>query len=63
MNPNYRHTLEMITFYEILHNVQFSLEDGGTWKKFENSDDPRKTKKPKESYHLVKFDLETGKKH
>ena len=63
MDPNDRHSLEMITFYEILHSLQFTLEDGGVWEKFENADDPGQAKKAKESYHLVKFDLETGKKH
>ena len=47
----------MVTFYENLKGLQFSKE--GDWVPFVNTE----TTKEKEAYHLVRFELETGKKH
>ena len=51
--------MNMVTFYEIVSSLQFSQKDG-TWINFINDQD---NEKDKESYHLVRFELETGKKH
>ena len=47
----------MVTFYEIMRSLRF---DGSDWIDFVNDDNGDRDK---ESYHLVHFQLETGKKH
>ena len=47
----------MVTFFEILKSLEFSKDH--EWVPFVN----KETKKEKEAYHLVRFELETGKKH
>mmetsp|Transcript_11629 Transcript_11629/g.14703 ORF Transcript_11629/g.14703 Transcript_11629/m.14703 type:complete len:133 (+) Transcript_11629:831-1229(+) len=46
----------MVTFYEILQSLHLV---SGEWRSFPNQD----SEKDQESYHLVRFELETGKKH
>jgi 23S rRNA-/tRNA-specific pseudouridylate synthase len=47
----------MVTFYESVHSLEYSKDNG--WVPFVN----KETEKEKEAYHLVRFELETGKKH
>ena len=50
----------MVTFYEILRSLTF---DGTGWVDFVNQSADRDSDTDRESYHLVRFELETGKKH
>jgi len=60
-SPNFKlgdnDSLAMVTYYEILRSLTF---DGKNWINFVNS---REEQHDRESYHLVRFELETGKKH
>lgn len=50
-------SLTMVTFYEIIRSLSF---DGTNWIDFVNN---AESERERESYHLVRFQLETGKKH
>lgn len=48
----------MVTFYETLKSLQYGEDDA--WSPFINDE---KNTKERESYHLLRLELETGKKH
>ena len=50
--------MDMVTFYEIMQSLRYDKDS--SWQPYESE---YRDERDIESYHLVKFELETGKKH